>query len=56
MKQGMQLLDDHMFKLWQSGIVEKKEVLFRANNAEDLASRMAKAERGIFDDSTDGAI
>jgi twitching motility protein PilT len=55
-KQGMQLLDDHMFKLWQQGIVEKKEVLFRANNAEDVAARMAKAERGIFDDEMDKAI
>ena len=36
-KQGMQLLDDHMFKLWQQGLVEKKEVMFRANNPEDLA-------------------
>ncbi len=35
-KQGMQLLDDHMFKLWQQGIVEKKEVLIRSNNPEDL--------------------
>ena len=24
-EKGMQLLDDHMFKLWQTGIVEKKE-------------------------------
>ena len=52
-KQGMQLLDDNMFKLWQKGIVEKKEVLVRANNAEDLAARIAKAERGIFDDDMD---
>jgi twitching motility protein PilT len=49
-KQGMQLLDDHMFKLWQQGIVEKKEILVRANNADDLAARIAKGERGIFDD------
>ena len=52
-KQGMQLLDDHMFKLWKSGLVEKKEVLFRANNPEDLAARIAKAERGVFDDESD---
>jgi hypothetical protein len=31
-------------------------VLFRANNAEDLAARMAKAERGIFEDEMDKAI
>jgi twitching motility protein PilT len=55
-KQGMQLLDDHMFKLWKSGLVEKKEVLFRANNPEDLGTRIAKAERGVFDDETDKPI
>ncbi len=49
-KLGMQLLDDHMFKLWRQGIVEKKEILFRANNPDDLAMRIAKAERGIFED------
>src|SRR5271163_4902854 len=44
-RQGMQLLDDHMFKLWQQGIVEKKEILIRSNNPEDLNARIAKAER-----------
>jgi twitching motility protein PilT len=55
-KQGMQLLDDHMFKLWQQGIVEKKEVLVRANNVDDMSTRMAKAERGVFDDEQDKAV
>jgi twitching motility protein PilT len=50
-KIGMQLLDDHMFKLWRQGIVDKKEILFKANNVDDLAMRVAKAERGIFDDN-----
>ena len=49
-KLGMQLLDDHMFRLWSQGIVDKKEVLFRANNVDDLSTRIAKAERGIFED------
>ena len=49
-KLGMQLLDDHMFKLWRSGLVEKKEVLFRSNNIDDLGMRIARAERGIFED------
>jgi twitching motility protein PilT len=52
-KLGMQLLDDNMFKLWKQGIVEKKEILFRANNPDDLALRIAKAERGIFEDEED---
>ena len=44
-RQGMQLLDDHMFKLWRAGMVEKKEILFRANNAgrPDRASRQGGA-------------
>ncbi|MGA2616704.1 MAG: type IV pilus twitching motility protein PilT [Thermoguttaceae bacterium] len=49
-KLGMQLLDDHMFKLWRQGIVDKKEILFRANNPDDLGMRVAKAEKGIFED------
>ena len=52
-KLGMQLLDDHMFKLWRQGLVEKKEILFRANNPDDLAMRIARAERGIFEDEED---
>ena len=52
-KLGMQLLDDHLFKLWRSGIVDKKEVIFRCNQPDDLIARIAKAERGIFDDDTD---
>jgi twitching motility protein PilT len=49
-KLGMQLLDDHMLRLWQQGIVDKKEILFRANNPDDLAMRIARAERGLADD------
>jgi twitching motility protein PilT len=47
---GMQLLDDHLFKLWQDGVVEKKEVLFRANIPEELAAKIARAERGLLED------
>jgi twitching motility protein PilT len=49
----MQLLDDHMFRLWRQGLVEKKEIMFRANNPDDMAMRIAKAERGIFEDEND---
>jgi len=52
-KLGMQLLDDHMFRLWRQGIVEKKEILFRANNVDDLTMRIARAERGLFEDEED---
>jgi twitching motility protein PilT len=54
-KLGMQLLDDHLFKLWRAGIVEKKEVVFRCNQPDDLMARIAKAEKGIFDDD-DGNV
>jgi twitching motility protein PilT len=53
-KLGMQLLDDHMFKLWREGIVEKKEILFRANAPDEMATKIARAERGLFDDDEQG--
>ena len=49
-KYGMQLLDDFMFRLWRDGIVEKEEVMLKAQKADDMAARMARAERGMFDD------
>jgi twitching motility protein PilT len=49
-KLGMQLLDDHMFKLWRDGLVEKHEILLRSNSPEELASKIARAERGLFED------
>ncbi len=49
-KLGMQLLDDHMFKLWRSGLVDKKDVFVKANSPEELAAKVARAERGIFED------
>jgi len=49
----MQLLDDHMFKLWREGLVEKHEALLKANNPEELASKIARAERGMFDGDGD---
>ncbi len=52
-KLGMQLLDDHLFKLWKDGVVEKKEVLIKANMPDELAMRIAKAERGMFDGDAD---
>lgn len=49
-KLGMQLLDDHMFKLWRAGLVDKKDVFVKANSPEELAAKVARAERGIFED------
>lgn len=47
---GMQLLDDHMFRLWQAGVVEKREILFRANSVDELGAKVARAEKGILED------
>ena len=49
-KLGMQLLDDHLFRLWRDGLVEKRDALHKANNSDELAAKIARAERGIFDD------
>jgi twitching motility protein PilT len=53
-KKGMQLLDDHMFRLWREGVVEKGEILLRAVNPEELATRVARVERGLFESEEDG--
>ena len=53
-KVGMQLLDDHLFRLWHEGLVEKKEVLIKSNLPEDLAAKIAKAEREMYEDEAEG--
>jgi twitching motility protein PilT len=50
MKFGMQLLDDHMFRLWKDGIVSKEEVLFKANSPDDLRRRLQRADAGLEDE------
>jgi len=54
-KLGMQLLDDHLFKLWNEKKVTKENVLAKAQNPDDLAQRIFNAERGIFEELDDGA-
>ena len=49
-KKGMQLLDDHMFKLWKMGLVEKRDILVKAQSFDELANRIAQVERGMFED------
>ena len=50
-KQGMQLLDDHLFKLWETKVALKEECLAKANAPDQLASKIAAAERGFFEDA-----
>jgi len=49
-KHGMQLLDDALFKLWQEQIVTREDILGKANDPAELAQRIAKAERGVFEE------
>ncbi len=49
-KHGMKLLDDHLFEHWRNEVATKEDCLGKANSAEDLAKRIAAAERGIFDE------
>ena len=45
-KLGMQLLDDHLFRLWRDGIVTKEEILIKANMPDDLTNRTRRARSG----------
>ena len=52
-KYGMILLDDSLFNLWKNGLCEEADVITKANNPGELASRIERAKRGIFDDDED---
>src|SRR6476659_9700192 len=52
-KQGMMLLDDSLFQLWKEQIVAKADVLAKSHSPDELAARIANAERGLFDDEDD---
>ena len=49
-KHGMKLLDDHLFEHWQNEVATKEDALGKANAPDELAKRIAAAERGAFDD------
>jgi pilus retraction protein PilT len=49
-KYGMQLLDDHLFQHWRNELATNEYVLNKSNSPDDLAKRIAAAERGIFDE------
>jgi twitching motility protein PilT len=49
-KHGMFLLDEKLFMLWKDGICEKEEVLLRSNKPQELAAKIAQAERGVLEE------
>ncbi|MBO7680307.1 MAG: type IV pili twitching motility protein PilT, partial [Thermoguttaceae bacterium] len=46
-KLGMQLLDDHLYRLWRDGIVTREDVLYKANFPEALDQKIRRAEAGL---------
>jgi twitching motility protein PilT len=46
----MQLLDDALFNLWQSGMCEERDVVMRSNNPGDLKAKIARAKAGLLGD------
>jgi twitching motility protein PilT len=52
-KQGMFLLDDHLFRLWHDNLVDKAEVLLRAQKPLELATKISQSEQGLLDDDED---
>jgi twitching motility protein PilT len=52
-KHGMRLLDDALFHLWREEKCVKEEIMIKAAAPDELAIRIAAAERGMFDDEAD---
>jgi twitching motility protein PilT len=52
-KEGMFLLDEHLFKLWKTGLCLKEDVLLKAAKPAELAARIMQAERGALDEDED---
>jgi len=42
-----------LYEHWKNEVVTKEDVLAKANMPDDLAKRIAGAERGAFDDDLD---
>src|SRR5438128_473424 len=49
-KHGMFLLDEHMFKLWKEGLVEKEDILMRSSKPAELAAKITAYEKGLYEE------
>ncbi|MBM82059.1 MAG: type IV pili twitching motility protein PilT [Planctomycetaceae bacterium] len=49
-KFGMQLLDDALFDLWNSGLCEEQDVVMKSNNPGELKQKIALQKQGLLDD------
>lgn len=54
-KHGMILMDDALFKLWRDEKITAEDALGKAQSPDDLAKRIAQAQKGMFDDDEDAA-
>lgn len=48
-KLGMQLLDDHLFRLWRDKKVAEEDVMYKSQSPDDLLKRISDAKKGIFE-------
>jgi twitching motility protein PilT len=55
-KLGMQLLDEHLFKLWRDGIVTKEDAIAKSNMPDALAERMLRHEQGLSTDDDEEGV
>jgi twitching motility protein PilT len=53
-KHGMFLLDDSLFRLWREDLCEKEEILLKSSRPNELAAKIAHAEKGLDDDEEMG--
>jgi twitching motility protein PilT len=53
-KFGMQLMDDHLFRLWREEKCILEDVLSKAQNPDELARRILNAQRGIMEEQPMG--
>src|SRR3954453_9735177 len=53
-KHGMFLLDESLFRLGKGGLCDKEEVLLKASRPNELAAKIAQAEKGLYDDDEEG--
>jgi twitching motility protein PilT len=53
-KHGMFLLDDSLFRMWREDLCDKEEVLLKSNRPNELAAKIAHAERGLEDEDEEG--
>ncbi len=49
----MILMDDALFKHWKNEKITVEEALAKAISPDDLAKRIADAQKGVFDDDAD---